>query len=167
MAANSIDIDLQPIGLRCLDIIQGSLSIGLAVTMSIKIGETFAFNYSSEPSGSCPLPAVFEKVKRKNKSPSARRRDRIRRIAFRNKKSCSPDVSLAPDTPLLDLPEVTSSQKESIASSTSFGSPDVPLASYSSPLDLPKVTGGAGVTRPPHRQNSIQEGCQEELEGRG
>ena len=78
--------------------------------MSLSIGKAFSFNFCSETNGSLPLPAVFEKPKKKTKSPSTRRRDQTRLTAFRNKKAASPGLPEALDPSPLYLPEVTTNQ---------------------------------------------------------
>ena len=88
--------------------------------MSMSIGSAFSFNFCSETNGSLPLPTVFDKTKKKPKSPSTKRRDLVRLAAFRNKKATSPArVPLAPGCSPLDLPKVTQSQKEFHVPSTS------------------------------------------------
>ena len=120
MGSSTFDIDFQSIGKRCLEICQESHSIGLVVKMSMSIGSAFSFNFCSETNGSLPLPTVFDKTKKKPKSPSTKRRDLVRLAAFRNKKATSPArVPLAPGCSPLDLPKVTQSQKEFHVPSTS------------------------------------------------
>ena len=119
MGSSTFDIDFQSIGKRCLEICQESHSIGLVVKMSMSIGSAFSFNFCSETNGSLPLPTVFDKSKKKPKSPSTKRRDLVRLAAFRIKKATSPGVPLAPECSPLDLPIVTPSQKEFHVPSTS------------------------------------------------
>ena len=121
MASSSSDDDhYQSIGKQCLDICQASVTNGLVVKMSLSIGKAFSFNFCSETNGNLPLPAVFEKPKKKTKSPSSRRRDQTRLTAFRNMKVTSPGLPVALDPSPVDSPEVITSQMESTVPSTSF-----------------------------------------------
>ena len=146
MGSSTFDIDFQSIGKRCLEICQESHSIGLVVKMSMSIGSAFSFNFCSETNGSLPLPTVFDKSKKKPKSPSTKRRDLVRLAAFRIKKATSPGVPLAPECSPLDLPIVTPSQKEFHVPSTSTSfdrrSPVQRVAEFHNVLYLAWFKGG-------------------------
>ena len=120
MAQSSIDNDLKSIGKLCLELCQTSVAIGHEVKLSMNIGSTFSFNYSSENNGS-PLPAAVEKEKPKKKSRATLQRDRQRRAAFLLKKAGSSEIGppLAVERPLLEPPEVTNGYVETILSPSS------------------------------------------------
>ena len=123
MGTSSIDIDFKSLGTRCMEIVSASMSSGLVVKMSLSIGPDFSFNFCSEKNGCLPFPAdaeKSEKSKKKSKSPSTRRRDFTRLIAFRNKKVVSPGAPEAVKSSLLDFPRVISSQQEDTNQLTSF-----------------------------------------------
>ena len=87
--------------------------------MSMSIGSAFSFNFCSETNGSLPLPTVFDKSKKKPKSPSTKRRDMVRLAAFRNKKAVSPGAPEAVNS-LVEFPRVIASQQEDTNQLTSF-----------------------------------------------
>ena len=137
MGSSTFDIDFQSIGKRCLEICQESHSIGLVVKMSMSIGSAFSFNFCSETNGSLPLPTVFDKSKKKPKSPSTKRRDMVRLAAFRNKKAVSPGAPEAVNS-LVELPRVIASQQEDTNQLTS-------VDCQSSDSDPKEVTCGLSV----------------------
>ena len=143
MTSSFSDDDYQSIGKQCLDICQASVTIGLVVKMSLSIGTAFSFNFCSETNGSLPLPAVFEKPKKKTKSPSTRQRDQTRLTAFRNKKAASPGLPEALDPSPLDFPEVTTSLMESTVPSSSLEP-----RSFDADASVPEVTFDPSVPPP-------------------
>ena len=118
MAQSSSDNDLQSIGKLCLELCQASVAIGHVVKLSLNIGSSFSFNYSSEKNGN-PLPAVVEKPKKKSRATLER--DRQRRAAFLLKKAASSEICppLAVERPLLESQDVTIGHVETILSSSS------------------------------------------------
>ena len=119
MAPSPCDNDYQSIGKLCLELCQASVAIGHVVKLSLDIGSSFSFNYSSENSGNS-LPAVVEKPKKK--SPATLQRDRQRRAAFLLKKAASSEMCppVAQDHSLPESPEVTTSQVDAILPSSSL-----------------------------------------------
>ena len=105
--------------------------------MSMSIGSAFSFNFCSETNGSLPLPTVFDKSKKKPKSPSTKRRDMVRLAAFRNKKAVSPGAPEAVNS-LVEFPRVIASQQEDTNQLTS-------VDCQSSDSDPKEVTCGLSV----------------------
>ena len=113
MAPSPSDNDFLPIGKLCLELCKESVAIGHVVKLSLKIGSSFSFNYCSDKNGN-PLPAALGP---KKKSKATIERDRQRRAAFLlKKKAASSKISapVAPESSLLESPEVTTSHVDTV-----------------------------------------------------